>query len=60
MCNKSLLHHLEQSLKSHLAVAERGLVEPVLVALSGRSNMATTQRYTDLRTAMLKVAAEWF
>jgi hypothetical protein len=30
----------------------------VLMALAGHSNMATTQRYIDLRPAMLKAAVE--
>jgi hypothetical protein len=31
-----------------------------LMALSGHSNMATTQRYIDLRPAVIKAAVELF
>ena len=39
-------------------LAERGVGVRVLMALAGHSNMATTQRYIDLRPAMLKAAVE--
>ena len=39
-------------------LAERGVGVRVLMALVGHSNMATTQRYIDLRPAMLKAAVE--
>ena len=39
-------------------LAERGVGVRVLMALAGHSNMATTQRYIDLRPAMLKAAIE--
>ena len=41
-----------------LSIAERGVGVRVLMALAGHSNMATTQRYIDLRPAMLKAAVE--
>ncbi len=37
-------------------LAERGVGVLVLMALAGRSNMATTQRYIAFRPAMLKAA----
>lgn len=37
---------------------ERGVGVRVLMALAGHSSMATTQRYIDLRPAMLKAAVE--
>jgi len=39
-------------------LAERGVGVRTLMALAGHSNMATTQRYIDLRPAMLKAAVE--
>jgi integrase/recombinase XerD len=39
-------------------LAERAVGVRVLMALAGHSNMATTQRYIDLRPAMLKAAVE--
>ena len=39
-------------------LAERGVGVRVLMALAGHSNVATTQRYIDLRPAMLKAAVE--
>jgi len=39
-------------------LAERGVGVRVLMALAGHSNMATTQRYIDLRPAILKAAVE--
>jgi integrase/recombinase XerD len=39
-------------------LAERGVGVRVLMALAGHSNMATTQRYIDVRPAMLKAAVE--
>ena len=39
-------------------LAERGVGVRVLMALAGHSNMATTQRYIDIRPAMLKAAVE--
>ena len=39
-------------------LAERGVGVRVLMALAGHSNMATTQRYIDLRPAMLQAAVE--
>ena len=39
-------------------LAERGVGVRVLMALAGHRNMATTQRYIDLRPAMLKAAVE--
>ena len=39
-------------------LAERGVGVRVLMALAGHSNMATTQRYINLRPAMLKAAVE--
>ena len=39
-------------------LAERGVGVRALMALAGHSNMATTQRYIDLRPAMLKAAVE--
>ena len=39
-------------------LAERGVGVRTLMALAGHSNMATTQRYIDLRPAMLKAAGE--
>lgn len=39
-------------------LAERGVRVRVLIALAGQSNMATTQRYIDLRPATLKAAVE--
>jgi integrase/recombinase XerD len=39
-------------------LAERGVGVRVLMALAGHSNMATTQRYFDLRPAMLKAVGE--
>jgi len=38
-------------------IAERGV--GVLMALAGHSNIATTQRYIDLHTSMLKAAIEF-
>lgn len=35
-------------------LAERGVGVRTLMALAGHSNMATTQRYIDMRPAMLK------
>ena len=39
-------------------LAERDVGVRVLVALARHSNMATTQRYIDLRPAVLKAAVE--
>ena len=39
-------------------LSKRGVGVHVLKALAGHSNMATTQRYIDLRPAMLKAAVE--
>jgi integrase/recombinase XerD len=39
-------------------LAKRSVGVRVLMALAGESNKATTQRYIDLRTAMLKAAVE--
>ena len=39
-------------------LAERGVEVRVLMALAGHRKMATTQRYIDLRPAMLKAAVE--
>ena len=39
-------------------LAERGVGVSVILALAGHSNMATTQRYINLRPAMLKAAVE--
>ena len=39
-------------------LAERGVGVRVLMALAGHSNMATTQRYIDLRPATLRAAVE--
>ena len=39
-------------------LAERGVGVRVLMALAGHSNMATTQRCTDLRPAVLKEGVE--
>ncbi len=39
-------------------LAERGVGVRTLMALAGHSNMDTTQRYIDLRPAMLKAAVE--
>ena len=39
-------------------LAERGVGVRVLMALAGHSNMATKQRYIDLRPAMLKSAVK--
>jgi integrase/recombinase XerD len=39
-------------------LAERGIGVRVLMALAGHSNMATIQRYIDLRPAVLKAAVE--
>ena len=39
-------------------LSERGVGVRVLMALAGHRNMATTQRYIDLRPAMLKAAVE--
>ena len=36
--------------------SKRGVGVRTLMALVGHSNMETTQRYTDLRPAMLKAA----
>jgi site-specific recombinase XerD len=41
---------------ANLAVKSAGI--RVLASLAGHSNMATTQRYIDLRPAMLKAAVE--
>lgn len=38
--------------------SDRGVGVRTLMALAGHSNMATTQRYIDLRPAMLKAAVE--
>ncbi len=39
-------------------LAERGVGVRVLIALAGHSNMATTQRYIDLRPAIFKAAVK--
>jgi len=39
-------------------LAERGVGVRTLMALAGHSNMATTQRYIDLRPAVIKAAVE--
>ena len=39
-------------------LAERGVGVRVLMALAGHSNMATTQRYIDLRPSVVRAAAE--
>ncbi len=39
-------------------LAERGAGVRTLMALAGHSNMATTQRYIDLRPAVIKAAVE--
>ena len=39
-------------------LAERGISARVMMALAGHSNMATTQRYIDLRPGMLRNAVE--
>jgi len=39
-------------------LAERGVGVRTLMALAGHSNMATTQRYLDLRPAVIKAAVE--
>ena len=39
-------------------LAERGISARVMLALAGHSNMATTQRYIDLRPGMLRNAVE--
>jgi len=39
-------------------LAERGVGVRTLMALTGHSNMATTQRYIDLRPAVIKAAVE--
>ena len=39
-------------------LAERGVGVRTLMALAGHSNMTTTQRYIDLRPAILKAAVE--
>ena len=52
---ESLLQQLSGSRKSYVSCCVGVLV---LMALAGHSNMATTQRYIDLRPAMLKAAVE--
>jgi integrase/recombinase XerD len=39
-------------------LAERGVGVRVLMALAGHRNMATTQRYIDLRPSIVKAAVE--
>ena len=39
-------------------LAERGVSARVMMALAGHRNMATTQRYIDLRPGMLRNAVE--
>ena len=39
-------------------LAERGVGVRTLMALAGHSNMATTQRYIDLRPTVIKAAVE--
>ena len=39
-------------------LADKGVGVRVLMELAGHSNMATTQRYIDVRPAMLKAAVE--
>ena len=39
-------------------LAERGVGIRSLMAFAGHSNMATTQRYIDLRPAVIKAAVE--
>ena len=57
--NSLRAQHLHSVRRTGLTnLAERGVGVRVLMALEGHSNMATKQRYIDLRPAMLKAAVE--